>query len=102
MAKETVKAVRDAEMKAAQLEKDAVTSREAILLKANEDAKTLISSKTKEARSSAELELSKSQQEGEELLISAKQRAEKEILLLKEMVKSKEQAAINLVLSEVI
>ncbi len=102
MAKETVQAVREAELKAVQLEKDAAINRDTILLKANEEAKELIASKTKEARVKAEQELGKSQQEGEKLLVSAKQRAEKEILLLKEMVKSKEQVAIDLVLSEVI
>lgn len=102
MAKETVQAVREAEAKATQIEKDAIAKRDAILSKAGDDAKNLISSKTKEALAKAEQDLVQAQKEGEELLVTAKQKAEQEILLLKEFVKSKEQAAIDLVLSEVI
>ena len=46
MAKETVQAVRQAEEKAAQIEKDATLKGDAIVLKAKEDAKALVLSMT--------------------------------------------------------
>jgi hypothetical protein len=102
MAKETVQAVRQAELNAAQAEKDAIIQRDAMILKAQEDAKVIISTMTKEALNNAELNLKQAQIQGEELLKAAELKAEKEILLLKEMTKSKEQTAINLILSEVV
>ncbi len=102
MAKETVQAVRQAELTAVGLEKEAVINGEAIILKAQEDAKTLIAAKTKEARLKADEDKKQAQLEGAELLKSADLRAEQEILLLKEMGKNKERAAIDLVLSEVL
>jgi len=102
MAKETVEAVRQAELNAAQIEKEAIKKRDEILLKAQENAKTTSSSMMKETLLKAEQDLKQAQYQGTELINSAVQRTEQEILLLNEMVRSKEQAAIDLVLSEVI
>lgn len=102
MAKETVQAVREAELNAAKIEKDAAVKSEAMILKAQEDAKLLIAGKTREALLKADEMKKQAQQEGAELIESAALRAEQEILLLKEVVKSKEQAAIDLILSEVL
>ncbi|MGB8452637.1 MAG: hypothetical protein WCD89_09915 [Anaerocolumna sp.] len=102
MAIEIVQAVRQAEQEAARLEKEASFQAEAIIQKANEDAKSLISSMIREILVKAEKDLEQVQLQGSELTVTAVQKAEKEILLLKEIVKSKEQAAIDLVLSEVI
>ncbi|MDF2472659.1 MAG: hypothetical protein K0R92_172 [Lachnospiraceae bacterium] len=102
MAKETVQAVRQAELNAAQAEKEATLKRDEIILKAHEEAKTIIVTMTKDAAKNGEESLSLVQSQGEELLKAAELKAEKEILLLKEMVKSKEQTAINLILSEVV
>jgi len=102
MAKETVEAVRQAELNAAQIEKEAIKKKDEILLKAQEDAKITISTMTKEALTNAEQDLEQAQSQGVEFMNNAVQRVEQEIRLLKEMVKSKEQAAIDLVLSEVI
>jgi V/A-type H+/Na+-transporting ATPase subunit G/H len=99
---EIVQAVRQAEQDAAKLEKEAALKAEAIIQKANEDAKSLISSMTKEVLAKAEKDLEQVQLQGAELMVTAVQKAEKEILLLKEIVKGKEETAINLVLSEVI
>ena len=102
MAKETVQAVRQAELKAAQIEKDAIQKREEILLEAQQNAKAMITSITKETQKKAVSDLEQAQSQGDELVEAAKLKAEKEILLMKEMTKSKEQAAINHVLSVVI
>ncbi len=102
MAIETVQAVRQAEINAAEIEKEAIKKRDAILSKAQEDAKEIVINMTKEALDKAELDLKKARQQGDRLMETAVQNAEKEVSLLKEMVKSKEQSAIDLVLSEVI
>lgn len=101
MAKETVQAVRQAELKAAQIEKEAIEKREIILQKAKEEAKKIISSAEKEDRDLSLKDLEKVQSQGTELMKTAVQRAEREILLMNEMVKRKEPAAIDLVLSEI-
>ena len=102
MAKETVQAVRQAELNAAQIEKDATAEKDAILSKAQEDAKISVTSITKDALAKAKQDLEQAEVQGAELMEFAVQRVEQEILMLKEMVKSKEQAAIELVLSQVI
>ncbi|WFR55316.1 hypothetical protein QA584_17090 [Anaerocolumna sp. AGMB13025] len=102
MAIEIVQAVRKAEQDAYGKEKETFQQAEAIVQKANEDAKVLISSITKEVLSKAENDLKQAELQGAELMVTAVQKAEKEILLLKEIVKSKEQTAIELVLSEVL
>jgi len=102
MAKETVEAVRQTELNATQLEKEANQKKEAILLKAQQDSETMISSITKEALTKAEQDLNQAQQRGAQAMEAASLRAEKEILLMKEMIKRKEQAAIDFVLSEVL
>ncbi len=102
MAIEIVQAVRQAEQEAGKLEKEASFKADAIIQKANEEGKLLVTAMTKEILVNAEKELEQAQRQGSELMVTAVQKAEKEIILLKEIVKSKEQAAINLVLSEVI
>lgn len=102
MAKETVQAVRQAELNAVNIEKEAAVKSEAIVSKALEEAKSMIAAKTKEALFNAEEMKKQAQSEGAALIESAVLRAEQEILLLKEVVKSKEQAAIDLILSELV
>ncbi|QHQ61737.1 hypothetical protein Ana3638_13930 [Anaerocolumna sedimenticola] len=102
MANEIVQAVRQAEQEAVKIEKEAIQKAETMIQKANIDAKQLISSMTKEVLAKSQKDLEQAQLHGEELMVTAVQKAEKEILLLKEIVKSKEQNAIELVLSEVI
>ena len=102
MAKETVKAVRSAELSAVQIEREAEQKKEAILLEAQQNAKSIIVSMTKEAQSKAERDLSVAREQGVAIMEAGKQRAENEIRLLNEIVKNKEQAAIELVLSNVV
>lgn len=102
MAKETVDAVRQAELRAAQAEKDAAAKSEEIIKKAQQDAKELIVDMTKEAAKKADGELLQAREKSEKVMADALLRAEKEVLFLREMVKSKEKAAREMVISEVI
>jgi V/A-type H+/Na+-transporting ATPase subunit G/H len=101
MAKETVQAVRKAELNAAQLEKDSLLKRDAILREVEEEAKNLISLKTKEAILKAEADLEQAELAGKEIMNKAIVRANQEILMMEGLVKGKEQAAIDLVLKEI-
>lgn len=102
MAKETVQAVRQAELNAIQKERDAHAQRETIVSEASLNAKALITSMTKQAVEKADQDLSEALRKGNERLEAAKLKAEKEVLLMKEMASAKEEAAINLVLRGVI
>ncbi len=102
MAKETVEAVRQAELNATKLEKEAALKKEEMIQKALEDAKTLIATRTREALAHSAKELEETNIASDNLMKEAVLRAEQEISLLKELVKSKKKAAISLVLGEVI
>lgn len=102
MALESVQAVRQAELKAAQIEKDASAQREALLADAKQKAKDLADTRMKEAHAKAENDLKAAERRSMELLEEAKKKAEKEVIFMKELVKNKEQAAIELVLSNLI
>lgn len=102
MAKETVQAVRLAEQNAAQLEKESIIKKETIIAEAHQNSKDLISSMTKEASDKANHDLNVAQKKSVEMLEASKVEAEKEVLILKEMVKRKEKEAIDLVISNII
>lgn len=102
MAKETVEAVRHAELNAAKVENEATLKKEQMIQNALEDVKSLLSTRTKEALASSARELEKTSIVSDNLMKEAIFRAEQEIILLKELVNSKEKAAIDLVLCEVI
>jgi vacuolar-type H+-ATPase subunit H len=102
MAKETVQAVRQAEILAAQKEKDALLRKDEILAQAGQNAKALVTSMTKQALDKAEHNLADANQRGKEMLESARLKAESEVLVMNEMVQRKEEAAIQLILSSVI
>lgn len=102
MAIESVQAVRRAEVNAAQLEKETLAKKEAILEEARQKAKALVTSRVKEAQAKAEDDLNKAGRRSTEILEEAKIKAEKEVIFMKELVKNKEQAAIDLVLANVI
>lgn len=102
MAKETVQAVRQVELKAASMEKEALQKKEAILFEARQNAKNIIATKSKEALLKAEQKAILANEQGTKMLETAKQKAEKEVLLMKEMVKSKETAVIQEILSNLI
>lgn len=102
MAMETIQAVRQAELNAAQMEKDAIHQKELILTEAQQKAKTLVASKTKEAQELMACKLSDAETEGAKKMEATIQKAEKEVLLLKELVTGKEQEAIQFVLANII
>lgn len=102
MAKETVQAVRKAELNAAQKEKDALIRKEEIIAEAGQNAKAFITSMTKQALDKAEQDLAAANKRGTELTEAAKLKAESEVLIMKEMAQRKEEAAISLILSSVI
>ncbi len=102
MAKESVDAIREAELKAAQIEKEAINEKNAILLKAEEEAEKIISSMTEKALSQYEDELKKAQMQGESYMEAAVLRAERQISLMQDAVREKEKEVIKLILSEVV
>lgn len=102
MAKETVQAVRQAELNATEKERNALLEKEKILSEAQQEAKALLARMTEQELNAAERNLVLANQQGVEKMEAAKKRAEKEVILMKEMAKNKEEAAINLVLSNVI
>lgn len=102
MAKETVEAVRQAELNAAQKERDAFHKKETILSEAQQNAKSMVTSMTKEALIKAERNLALANQQGIERMEASKLNADNEVLLIKEMAHRKEEAAIKLVLSTAI
>lgn len=102
MAKETIEAVLRAEENAAQIEKDAVTKGEALVQKAKEDAKSLVASMTKEKNLQKETDLKAAHVQVDKYIETAIKQAEQDIVMLNEIVKNKEQAAISLVLKEIL
>jgi UDP-N-acetylmuramyl tripeptide synthase len=102
MAKETVQAVRQAEILAAQKEKDALLRKDEIIAQAGQNAKALVTSMTKQALDKAGHNLAAADQRGKEMLEAARLKAESEVLVMNEMVQRKEEAAIKLILSSVI
>lgn len=102
MALDTVQAVRQAELNAANKEKEALLKKESILLEAQHEAKEIVASRVKEAQMLSEKKLKDANDKGAERLEAAKRKADQEVLILQEMVKSKEQAAIDLIISSLI
>lgn len=102
MAKETVQAVRQAEINSIEKEKEALRNKSIIISEAEQNAKELINSLTKQALDKAERDLSETKLRNTELINAAKNKAESEILIIKELAQRKEEAAINLILSKVI
>ena len=102
MVSESVQAVRKAEVNAAQIEKEALAKKEAILETAKQSAKSLVATRIKEAQVKAEAAVRQAEDRSKEILEESKSKAEKEVSFMKEIMKSKEQAAIDLVLASVI
>lgn len=102
MAKETIQAVRQAELNAAQMEREALSKSESIISEAELNAKNMIASMTKAAKEEANRRLSAANQQGMEMMEASKIRAENEVLIMKQLAQSKEEAAINIILSCVI
>lgn len=102
MAKETVQAVRKAEVNAERMVKEALSKKEAIISEATQKAKELSASMLKETQMNAEKEIKDAVLRSNHILEEAKKKAEKEVQLLIELAKGKEQAGIDLVVSNVV
>lgn len=102
MAKETVQAVRQAELNAVQKEKDALTKKEEIIAEAERNARALITARTKQAVEKSEHNLSAANQRGTEIMEAAKSKAESEAFMIKETAQKREEAAVRLILSSII
>lgn len=102
MAKEAVQAVRQVELNALQTQKNAELKKDEIIINAEQKAKQLVATRTKQALAKAEQDLDAVNQKGMQLIEEAKQKAEKEVLALKEAAALKEQEAIKMIISCVI
>jgi V/A-type H+-transporting ATPase subunit G/H len=102
LAKETIEAVRLSELNAAQKEKEAEQEKGRILSEAKQSASALIASTTKDAIAKAQRDVQEAIRQGNDTIEIAKQNAEKEALLLKELAKEKEQDAISMILSSIV
>lgn len=102
MAKETVQTIRKAEIAATEAEKEALKKKEAIILEAQQKASEMTDAMINGVQDKAQKEYEKAVQKGREMTEAARLGAEREISILKELVKNKEEAAIDLVISTVV
>lgn len=100
MVKETIEAVLKAEQDAEQTEKDALIMRDQMLAEAQADAQKLISGMTKDACEKTARNMELARHSGEDIILSHERKAQDEIFRIKEDIKRKEKAAIDLVVSE--
>lgn len=100
MVKETIDAVLKAEQDAEQTEKDALLLRDQILAEANVSAEKLASDMIRDASEKAVLEMEIARRSGKEIALSHEQKAQDEIARIKEVIKQKEKAAIDMVISQ--
>ncbi len=102
MAKEIVQTVRKAELSAEKLEKDAQKQKEIMISQAKQKAKELSVKLLNDAQAQADNDIKEAERQSNHLLQEASKEAEKEVSFLMEMAKIKEQAAIDLVISNVV
>lgn len=102
MAKDIVEAVRNAELKANQTEKNAYSESEQIIKKAENDAKVFSAAQVKEAEERAEAMLKTAELQSKKLFEKANNEALQEIAALNSKAKQKEAEAVKLVYSELV
>lgn len=102
MARETLEAVKNAEANAAKVESQAIKEHDSILLRAEEQARSIISAKEKEALKNSYEEMEKAKKLGDEIVQNsiAAGNEEKEKLIKK--AKDNEDLAIEHILSKII
>lgn len=100
MVKETIEAVLKAEQDAEQTEKAALLMREQFLEEANVTAEKLLSDIAKDASERAAHEIELARLRGEEIILSHERKAQAEIARIKDDIKRKEKAAIDMVISQ--
>ena len=100
MAQETINTIREAELAADQLEKDATEKGNRILQEAKRKAEELYYKITEEARTKAEAKLTAAQQQGDQIIARELELGDKEIEGMVKVAAAKETEAVKLVLSE--
>jgi vacuolar-type H+-ATPase subunit H len=102
MAQETIEAIRSAELAAEQSERDAAAQCEGILAEAQKQANELYNKMIREAKEKAGSGLETAQRQGDSLAADALRQAENEMDILRKISMNKEQAAVQLILSELV
>ena len=101
MAKETIQNIREAELKAKELVKDAETQKASILEQAKADGAAIKKEILDEAAKRAKAAVDEVEQTREKILEVAGLQAENIIAQFREKAKGKREEAINLVISEI-
>ena len=102
MARETLEAVKQTEINAARLESQALKEHDSILLRAEEEARSIIITKEKDAVKKAQDEMEKAVILGEEILQGAITAGNEEKDSLVKRARDNEKVAIELILSQII
>lgn len=100
MVQETIKTVKETEMKAGQLVKEAEMQCTAIIDKAKEEAKTFKEQKVKTENELARTAMDSAKKEAEQFMGTSGAEIDKEAEALKESASSKEAQAVELVISQ--
>lgn len=102
MAMDTIQTVKQAELQASQSERAAHVKGDELISKAISDAKALVTSMTREALIEAQNNIEKAKRQSSVMIEQVVERTNKEVMLLKELSKKKEQEAIRMVCSHII
>lgn len=102
MARETLDAVKNAEANAAKIESQALKEHDSILLKAEEQAISIISTKEKEALKISDEEMDKAKNLGNEMMQKSIDEGNREVEELTKKIKEDEKRAIKHILSQII
>lgn len=102
MAKETIKAIRQAELNALETEKRITEERRLIIHLAEEQASRIVEEMTKNAREQANKAMEETMVQGDEIIKKALAEVNQEIEGLGMLIREKETVADRLILSELI
>jgi len=102
MAKDTVQAIRVAELRASRIEEQAAEEYEAVISKARDEAGRLFDSMKADALAKAEKELTAAEEKSKGMLKEATENAENAINELRELSRKNEAVAIESLLVELI
>lgn|GEM_PF-1310159 len=102
MARETLEAVKQTEINAAKVESQALKEHDSILLRAEEKARVINSTKEKEVLERSHDEMEKAKILGNEIVQNSIVAGNEEKEKLIKMAKDKEKVAIELILSQII
>ena len=102
MAKDTILAVKDAEIKAEETIKNASKEAEAAIAKARKDADKLIDDEVRKAQKAAEEKLAAAKTEADKIAAEGEKKAAEEIEKMKKDAAGKEKAAIQAVISQLV